>query len=224
MMFFIDNKYSKWYHQIIVKARSENRKKGMGTYFESHHIIPKCEPFNGPHSKENRILLTAREHFLCHWLLTKMCEGICRIKMQHAIFKMLHNEKCVKLNLYGKNHYETARKHKVEAMQETARMKKSPMQGKKHSPESRKLMSLAKIGKPGHNIGKTWTLSVEARDLISDRLRGHEVTQETRRKLSDVLKGKSQNKSKSVCIHCGTENYTTQIKRYHNDNCKKKAA
>lgn len=75
--------YSKIYKAIINKARSENRKKGE-IYYESHHIVPeclfKCRSRKGssgfiegdPNDSENIILLTSREHFICHVLLYKI--------------------------------------------------------------------------------------------------------------------------------------------------------
>lgn len=62
--------YQRIYDAIIEKARSENRKKGNGTYYESHHIIPKC--LGGSDEDLNRVLLTAKEHFICHKLLYKI--------------------------------------------------------------------------------------------------------------------------------------------------------
>ena len=67
--------YQKIYTQIINKAKSEDRKKLKKTdinyvYYETHHVIPKC--LGGVDSENNLVLLTAREHFLCHWLLIRM--------------------------------------------------------------------------------------------------------------------------------------------------------
>lgn len=41
-------------------------------YTETHHIIPKS--FGGSNDKENLVSLTAREHYLAHYLLLKMQE------------------------------------------------------------------------------------------------------------------------------------------------------
>jgi len=60
--------HQKVYDAIIEKAKSENRKKHNGTYYENHHIIPTC--LNGINKKENLVLLTAKEHYVCHKLLT----------------------------------------------------------------------------------------------------------------------------------------------------------
>lgn len=59
--------YNKIYDQIIERARIARRKKYKGEYFEEHHITPIS--LGGDNSKENRVLLTAREHFICHKLL-----------------------------------------------------------------------------------------------------------------------------------------------------------
>jgi len=76
--------HQKVYDTIIEKARSENRIKNNGTYYEDHHIIPKC--LNGDNERENRVLLTAREHFICHKLLTYIYKG--NYKIYHAFHLM----------------------------------------------------------------------------------------------------------------------------------------
>ena len=58
----------KYYEFIINRAKFENRKKFCGIYYENHHILPRC--LGGLTVKENLVLLTAKEHFVCHKLLT----------------------------------------------------------------------------------------------------------------------------------------------------------
>lgn len=77
MEIFMQNKYSRWYFSIIEKARSLNRTKGT-EYFESHHIIPKS--MGGTNDLFNLVLLTAREHFIVHCLLPRMCVFIRSIE------------------------------------------------------------------------------------------------------------------------------------------------
>ena len=67
-MKFLENKYSRWYFQII-NNRFNNTPVG---YYESHHVVPKS--LSGEDSKANLVKLTAREHYICHLLLTKMVE------------------------------------------------------------------------------------------------------------------------------------------------------
>jgi hypothetical protein len=55
--------YLKIYNQIIDRAKGRE----IEGYTEKHHIIPKC--MNGTNNPDNLVKLTAREHFLAHWLL-----------------------------------------------------------------------------------------------------------------------------------------------------------
>lgn len=84
---FKDNKYTKAYYLIINRAKNLKRSK-KEDYFEVHHIIPRCSPFLGTNEKDNLVLLTAKEHFICHMLLTKMCDGEGKYKMICALNNM----------------------------------------------------------------------------------------------------------------------------------------
>ena len=75
-------KYQKWYDNIIYVA--QNRK--LEGYKERHHIIPKS--LGGSDDQINLVDLTAREHFICHWLLTKIHSGNNRNKMINALIMM----------------------------------------------------------------------------------------------------------------------------------------
>jgi hypothetical protein len=79
-------KYTKWYNNIIKNATNNNRNKTNG-YYEKHHIIPKS--LGGTNDKKNLILLTPREHYICHWLLLKMVDdGKSKKSMFFAFMKM----------------------------------------------------------------------------------------------------------------------------------------
>ena len=82
-MIFIDNKYTKWYYGIINNAKLRNLPKH--SYTEKHHILPRS--LGGDDSKENLVRLSAREHFVCHLLLTKMVDGLFQFKMLSAVTK-----------------------------------------------------------------------------------------------------------------------------------------
>lgn len=63
--------YSKVYYNIIERGKTRGcDKKKLKGYYEAHHIIPKC--MGGVDSKDNLVLLTAKEHFICHLLLEKI--------------------------------------------------------------------------------------------------------------------------------------------------------
>jgi hypothetical protein len=63
------SKYVKIYNSIIEKRKNFP----PSGYFETHHILPKS--LGGDDSKTNLVNLTAREHYLCHYLLTKIYEN-----------------------------------------------------------------------------------------------------------------------------------------------------
>jgi len=70
--------YAKLYNRII-----ENRLKNpYDGYTEKHHIVPVS--LGGANSKDNLVRLTAREHFICHWILVKMYKG-----NKNSYYKML---------------------------------------------------------------------------------------------------------------------------------------
>jgi hypothetical protein len=97
MTIFIDNKYTHWYYDIISNAQNQNRTKLKKSdtayvYYELHHIIPKC--LKGSNDSKNLVLLTAKEHFICHLLLTKMSQNKeHKIKMYYALSKMKRKNK-----------------------------------------------------------------------------------------------------------------------------------
>ncbi len=165
---FIKNKYYNWYYKIIENANSENRKKFNGTYYESHHIIPKS--FAGSNKKENLVLLTSKEHFICHRLLTKICiSKDNKIKMLYA----LHRLSCGNINQYTGRQYSVAKLALIEAninrkhSEETKQKLREAGYKRKHSQETKE-----KIGK----IRKGKTFTTEQRQKISSALSNKKPT------------------------------------------------
>ena len=82
------------------------RYKTKTNYYEKHHIIP--HSLNGSDEKKNLVLLTAKEHYLCHWLLVKRFDKdtIERKKMIKAWFMMAAtgdtNRPKINMNTYAK--------------------------------------------------------------------------------------------------------------------------
>ena len=77
--------YKNIYYKIIENAKkeTENGNRHVG-YYERHHIQPKS--LGGNNKKENLVKLTAREHFICHWLLVKMYnKGINHLNGEQAL-------------------------------------------------------------------------------------------------------------------------------------------
>jgi HNH endonuclease/NUMOD3 motif len=127
MSSFLLNKYTRWYNTII-EHRQSNLAEG---YTERHHIVPKS--LGGSNDASNLVALTAREHFVCHRLLTKMIAGDNRIKMLRALNAFSINSKKNPRNL-------TSRQYAI------ARAAYVPRTGYSHSPETRDKISKANTG------------------------------------------------------------------------------
>lgn len=84
---FIDNKYKRWYFNIIESAK-EKAQARIGEYTEKHHVYP-----TSIFGKNAYVVpLSAKEHYVCHWLLTKFTAGADRRKMAHALAQMTNHK------------------------------------------------------------------------------------------------------------------------------------
>jgi hypothetical protein len=79
---FLDNKYTKIYYRIIKRSLERNYIKERHDGFQTHHIIPRC--FGGNDSADNLVVLTYKEHRVCHRLLIGMTTGVNKHKMMYA--------------------------------------------------------------------------------------------------------------------------------------------
>ena len=186
-----NSKYERWYYNIIKNAKCQIRFKGDNCYYERHHIIPKA--FNGTNTNENLVLLTYREHLLCHWLLTKIYEGSDKAKMIHAFWAL-----CTYKNRHRKHTRTPLRILEIAKITRRKQLseensgagnpifgKPGPFTGKKHTKEYIKKISGA--GNP--MFGRTHTK--EARERIAEAQRarkGIPKSEETKRKMSDNAK------------------------------------
>ena len=190
-MLFITNKYTAWYNNIINQAKI--RSLSADVYTERHHIIPKS--LGGNNKKDNLVYLSAREHFVCHWLLTKMTVGENKVKMVHAAWTMTRLSKNQQrytinsrmyeslklqksLSMTGKNNpmYGKLPWHAGKTLSEETKQKMSnrsigennPFYGKQHSEETKQKMSDAKKGRIPWNKGITHSDETKAK-MSADR-------------------------------------------------------
>lgn len=81
------NKYINWYFNIVEKAIVRDwNKKTAPCYVEKHHIVPRS--LGG--SNIDIVCLTAKEHFICHILLTKFTVGKDKSKMCLALYRLIN--------------------------------------------------------------------------------------------------------------------------------------
>lgn len=133
MNIFIQNKYTTWYFNIINKAKFECRVKSKDQYYEAHHIIP-----NSIIKNKNTVLLTAREHFVCHVLLCKMCENKQhKSKMYFALkcISEVHNEPQKKVRYINSKLYAQIKPKIAETISKSNKNRTSPLKGTKLSEE-----------------------------------------------------------------------------------------
>lgn len=104
-MTFIYNKYTRIYYNIIERAKT----RAVVDYTEKHHIIPRS--LGGDNSQDNLVRLTAREHFVCHLLLTRITQGQDKRKMISAVFYLTGRGKSNRNNCFKKSRlYENLKK------------------------------------------------------------------------------------------------------------------
>lgn len=83
--------YQKVYNDLVSFRKSNPLERSETVYTEEHHIIPKC--IGGDDSSENLILLTAREHFIAHRLLSKIYPGNTGLARAVILMLMFQNRK-----------------------------------------------------------------------------------------------------------------------------------
>lgn len=85
----LPNKYTKWYISICknaqLRATSRKTAKVLLGKVECHHIIPKSFNIGGIKDPFNFAYVTVREHFILHYLLTKMFNSQYKHKMIYAL-------------------------------------------------------------------------------------------------------------------------------------------
>jgi hypothetical protein len=205
------NKYTKWYNQIINRARN----RIIDGYTESHHIIP--ESLGGPDTPENLVELTAREHFICHWLLVKMTIGEDHWKMVNAL-RMMRAEKSGQQRYKTKitaRVYESLKKEYSILQSEKKRGENNPMYGDKfyRSEEgkqrqrkailgdnngakqetAREKITNSKLGKKRAPFSEEWRANMAEKKKGENNPRfGVEVLESTRQKIGDKIRGRKQ--------------------------------
>lgn len=217
--------YQLHYDSLIESRRSLGRDKTNG-YFESHHIVPRC--LGGLDNAENLILLTAKEHFIAHLLLTKIYPE--NTSLGYAFFRMATpapNHSRQKSISYEKRRFLASKLSKKmwedEKFREKMKLSKQYMQ----TEEYRSVMSAATSGEKNGMFGKNH--SEESRkkmsentdsEFYSEMLANNWANPEFRQSRISSMVGVKKQEQK--CPHCGKIGRGGNMKRYHFDLCKEK--
>lgn len=182
--------------------------RNIDGYVEKHHMFPKClcETNEEKLDKENLVVLSAKEHFIAHKLLSEMFEGNLKRKMLYALSALSFRKDGVRIldeddyavtkeaSRLAKKGIPLSEEHKQKIKNKFAEY--NPNKGRIISAETKKKQSLAKIGKP------------------------HYHSDETRKKLSAARIGLIiENK---ICPHCGKSGKPGAMGKWHFDNCRKR--
>jgi hypothetical protein len=205
---FNNTKYTKLYYQIITPTLNRE----LNTYKELHHIIPRS--LGGTDEKDNLTYLTAREHFICHWLLVKMTEGAARSKMIYALQGMRAQnnsqqryETKITSRVYEHYRIEHARIHS-ETMKGRPAWNKGIPQTEEHKEKNRQ--AALKRGPKSEETIEKWKKSREGykhsketklKQKISQtgKVKGPQ-TEEHRKAISESIKGKPKKEGHSDSV------------------------
>lgn len=183
---FESNKYATWYYSII--DSSLTRIQNKSEYIERHHIIPKS--LGGSNDKSNLVSLTAKEHFICHALLCRMCINRDHyFKMLNAFQRMQTSNSDQKR--YTSNLYQYFKEEISIAKSILMSGENNPFYGKTHTEESIiKILENRTDTRGANNPNFGNRNSDETKKLMSER-RKAATTDITRALLSKARKGKS---------------------------------
>jgi len=219
------NKYTVWYDSIINKARATP----FSGYTETHHIIPRS--LGGSNDSTNLVELSARQHFVCHWLLTKIYTGQDRGKMINALvmmqsentYQQRYNTKITSrvfatLREEYASYISKMNKGRIQPLDEKARQK-AAITGRKRAPFSQEWLDKIKVARQGKGNGMYGKKhSAETKAKQSAKALGRKQSLETIEKKANAIRG--MKREKKLCPHCNQEVAVNGYARWHGDNCK----
>jgi hypothetical protein len=233
--------YKKIYNQICDRAKSElevrieKRKlwklsKGSeGAYYESHHIVPKClggtgKTFQWNH--ENIALLTAREHFLCHWLLHEVYPENIKLTMAFWGICDFSNKKNQQRHVPSSKVYEYIREANSKAQIGIPRSEEVKMKMRKPRTTTEKMKGKRKTSvcphcnlEGGNSNMKRWHFDNCLKHPHKNNKRPESKLKN--RVMTEAQRARFRGRRKtSICPHCNLKGETRNMKRWHFDNCK----
>jgi len=159
--------YQNIYNNLVKKA--QNRE--LDGYVEKHHIVPKC--IGGDNTESNIVCLSAKEHFIAHKLLVRIHPNTKGV--WYALIAM------GRLVAFKSRIFQSERLRAYE-------MRK----GHKMSEQSKKKMSLAKLGKTSNSPDTQFKAGLASWNAGKSGKEHHAFgskrTEATRAKMSDAQK------------------------------------
>ncbi len=158
-------RHLKGYYNLMESAQRKNKTRDrVDGYYEMHHIIPKS--FGGLDVASNKVLLTAKEHYIAHYLLTKFTKHGQNHKMVYA-FNMMNttdpskgkhrkvNAKMYEENKIKKSKIMSKLMSNIERSDEWCKRISDSHKGKTHTKEhTAKVLKTRKETKSGSKVYK----------------------------------------------------------------------
>lgn len=219
------------YFRLMASRQLLQRVKAPGLFLELHHIWPRS--LGGSDDPSNLVLLTPREHFLAHLLLTDFMEGTARAKMAYALHMMcqfngnngrkptsrMYEEARKKVSLYCRGPSHPAFGTRRSAAQRAAislRMRGTGNPQYRIAPWNKGLTAATSptLREAGRKAGlanrehRGWHHSGAVRQSIGDAHRGKPKTEAHKSALSASLKGRGPSREaveKSAAQNRGKE-------------------
>lgn len=159
--------YKNHYDRLIEKAKARDKLNG---YYECHHIVPKC--LGGSDDFSNLVYLTAEEHYVAHQLLVKIYPNVYAISYSALLMtrSTRHTVRSNKMYAWLK----------VKFSKDCSTFMKNRFSNKFNHP------CFNKFGEKHPRFGKKH--SEESKKLISAKLTGRAFSDETRKKMSETMK------------------------------------
>jgi len=208
--------YEKIYNDLMNDRLNKKplrlKQRRNGFYFEGHHIIPKCKGGTGMSTRAknnpNIVLLTAREHFLAHWLLWRIYGDR---QMALAFHKMMSTTNNIHRVTSSRGYAEAREAFRITNMGNSYGKGVKRVVSDEQKLKQSKAMTGLMVGE------KNPSKRLEVRQKISKSLTGKVRSDEHKEKMRMVVK----NRPKLKCPHCQTEADSRNAKKWHFDNCKK---
>jgi len=226
--------YQKIYENIISKAKSKNRIKLKKdnidyVYYENHHILPKC--LGGGEENENKVLLTAKEHYICHKLLIyiypknrKIAKAFCRMTFSKKLGNIVSSRDYVYAKELCANNFDKFNSiyKKGKSYKEQMIKKYGYELGILKTNEYKEKISNnnAKENNPMYKKGYKISGEKNGRYGKPSTLRNTKLSEETKNKIRLAHIGIKRHLH--LCPYCNREISDGNFQRWHAENCKQK--
>ena len=228
----LPNKYTMWYISIILSRKARSLVTG-----QDHHIAPKSflKNFNCNDGPDNLVRLTAKEHLICHRLLTKMFTGKLKQKMCYAVHRLCFSHGGDKLS--AKKYDFLMKQHAINLTGNG-----NPMYNRKHSIETKLLIASKATGRKASETTKLKMSGKHSAENNAMYGKKHTIASREKMKSSHAGKHAGENNAffgkshteetkklialarlslpKLECIHCGKYADPANFTRWHGSSCK----